>query len=52
MYGGLLLHRLGVEAQPALSAVHYVALFALARATLAGAPGAAAAEGKGDTKRE
>jgi MFS family permease len=35
MYGGLLLQRVGVEAQPAFSALHYVLLLALAFATIA-----------------
>ena len=35
IYGGVLLHRLGVSFQPYLSLVHYLLLLALARATLA-----------------
>ena len=35
MYGGLLLHHVGVGMQPHVSAAHYVLLFALAAATIA-----------------
>ena len=34
LYGGALLGRLGVSAQPAVAAAHYVALLVLAQATI------------------
>ena len=52
IYGGVLLHRLGVESQPSVSAVHYVVLFALVRATSFAKGGGGAGDDDEGEKKE